>query len=168
MASPSGGSTTRRGAAVMIDFWRCIPGLLILLMFSCSNRNEGSADASVNFAPAGLPERGAPPLDQHQPYPLELAEAKCKWPCDAAGCAKARNTDEPRCVIPCKADSECPPQSFCVCDNDKCSLAPRHILGFKASPGVASCFPLLEGMADMIADCRRYRHTDAGCGGKQE
>ena len=51
-----------------------------------------------------------------------------------------------RCVIPCKADSECPSQLICVCDNENRSLAPRHILGFKSSPGVESCFPLLEGM----------------------
>lgn len=130
-------------------------GLLALALLSCSNGSGGFPDASVPSATnSGLRmEDPPPPLDQRVPTPLEIAQAKCKWPCDAPGCAKPLNGDH--CLVTCNADSDCPQGSICVCESDKCSIGAANIRSYRWVEGVPSCFPLMPGLADALAECRR-------------
>jgi hypothetical protein len=126
----------------------------VLVLLSCSN-NGGSPDASL---PSPVPpgwkwDDPPPPLDQRVPTPLDIALAKCKWPCDMPGCVKPLNGDE--CLVPCNADSDCPQGSICVCESDKCSIGAGNIHGYRSVEGVPSCFPLMPGLADALAECRR-------------
>lgn len=104
--------------------------------------------------PGESPGRKAP-----RPDAFALAEARCRWPCDAPGCIKPLTGT--RCLLACSADTDCPPDSICICETDRCSLGIHNLRQAFPETRSGSCFKLLPHMDEMLEECRSV--PDAGC-----
>lgn len=151
----SGCFTIHQGAAVTVEIRHAV-GLLALALFSCTNSGGGSDSSGSSASPSGVTAQGSRPLAAREPTALDLAEAKCAWPCDAAGCVKARSGH--RCLVRCGADAECPTQSICLCENDKCSLGLANIRDEQPTAVEGSCYPLDPPLAQVVEECRRDKN----------
>lgn len=138
-------------------------GLLMLSAVACTKTCGDSDDADDSSESAYFPVPLAP-VDHSKdpPTPLEILEAKCKWPCDAPGCIKAPGRSV--CQVRCETDADCPAQSICVCEADGCSFGRGEFFDIPIAEN--SCFPLLPGMTDSLEECRREKnctkHPGAG------
>lgn len=148
--------TIRRGVAVPSKLNHLAGVFALASLLSCSNTG-GNPDASASGAvPSGQPPREISSRMERQPTALDAMEAKCAWPCAGPGCVKARSGN--RCLIGCGADIDCPAQSICLCENDKCSLGVENIRDELPAAVEGSCYPLDAPLAQILEECRRRKN----------
>lgn len=153
----SGCFTIHQGAAVTVEMRHAF-GVLGLVLFSCTNSGGSSDSSGSSASPSGGTVQSSRPLAARDATALDAAEAKCAWPCDAAGCVKARSGH--RCLVRCEADADCPAQSICLCENDKCSLGVANLRDELPTAVEGSCYPLDPALVQVVEECRREKNCN--------